>query len=108
MEIELIEIRDFIAQHPPFDILDDNALNNIPKKLTIRYFRQGSVFPDLTIQKKSLYIIRTGAIELRNQYDQLVDKLAEGDIYLLDEQVDKYSNELKGICSEDTLVYLLC
>lgn len=107
MEIELIEIRDFIALHPPFDVLDENALNNLPKKLTIRYFRQGCIFPDSTIQKKSLYIIRAGAIELRNQYDQLVDKLSEGDIYLLDEQVDKYSNELKGICVEDTLVYLL-
>ncbi|MCK5386305.1 MAG: cyclic nucleotide-binding/CBS domain-containing protein, partial [Gammaproteobacteria bacterium] len=107
MEIELIEIRDFIALHPPFDVLDENALNNLPPKLTIRYFRKGSIFPDLSIPKKSLYIIRAGAIELRNQYDQLVDKLAEGDIYLLDEQVDKYSNELKGLCVEDTLVYLL-
>ena len=107
MEIELIEIRDFIAQHPPFDVLDDNALNDLPKKLTIRYFRQGSIFPDLTVKTKSLYVIRSGAIELRNQHDQLLDKLAEGDSYLLDEQIDKYSNELKGICVEDTLVYLL-
>ena len=104
MEIELIEIRDFIALHPPFDVLDENALNNLPQKLTIRYFRKGSVFPDLTIKEKNLYIIRTGAIELRNQYDQLVDKLAEGDIYLAD---DKDSSDLKGVCVEDTLVYLL-
>lgn len=107
MEIELIEIRDFIAQHSPFDLLDEEALNNLPKKLTIRYFRQGSIFPDLTIKNKSLYIIRTGAIELRNQFEQLIEKLGEGDIYLLDEEIDKYSNELKGVCAEDTIVYLL-
>jgi CBS domain-containing protein len=107
MEIELVEIRDFIASHPPFDVLDEKALNNLPSKLIIRYFRQSSVFPDLTLEKKSLYIIRTGAIELRNQNGQLIDKLAEGDIYLLDEQVDKSSNEIKGVCIEDTLVYLL-
>lgn len=104
MEIELIEIKDFIALHPPFDVLDENALNNLPQKLTIRYFRKGSIFPDLTIKEKNLYIIRTGAIELRNQYEQLIDKLSEGDIYLLD---DKDSNDLKGVCVEDTLVYLL-
>jgi len=104
MEIQLIEIRDFIALHPPFDVLDENALNNLPQKLTIRYFRKGSVFPDFTIKEKNLYIVRTGAIELRNQYEQLIDKLSEGDIYLLD---DKDSNDLKGVCVEDTLVYVL-
>ena len=103
MEIELIEIRDFIAQHPPFDVLSDEALNNLPKYLTIRYFRQGSTFPDLTLENKSLYIVRSGAIDIRNQHAQLIDKLAEGDLYLLDEN----SNKLKGICVEDTLVYLL-
>ena len=123
MEIELIEIRDFIAQHPPFDILDETALNNLPKKLTIRYFRQGSVFPDALVETKSLYIVRTGAIELRNEHEQLIDKLAEGDIYLVDEQVDKFPNKLNGICiifdnlsnlsarkihSNSHLFYILC
>ena len=107
MEIELIEIRDFIALHPPFDVLDENALNTIPRKITIRYFRQGSVFPGLTNHDKSLYIVRTGAIELRNQDDQLVDKLAEGDIYLADETNKSDLNDLKGFCVEDSLVYLL-
>ena len=104
MEIELIEIRDFIALHPPFDVLDELALNNLPKKLTIRYFRQGSIFPDLSIKEKKLYVIRTGAIELRNSHEQLVDKLSEGDIYLAD---NISSKDLNGICIEDTLVYLL-
>ncbi len=107
MEIELFEIREFISQHPPFDVLDKNALDGLPQKLTIRYFRQGCIFPDLTVKKKSLYLMRSGAIELRDQHGQLHDKLSEGDIYLLDELVDKYSNVLNGICVEDTLVYLL-
>lgn len=107
MEIELVEIRDFIAQHPPFDVLGDELLNKVPKYLTIRYFRQGSVFPDLSVNDKSLYIIRSGAIEVRNQHQQLIDKLAEGDIYQLDEQIDENSNQLNGLCVEDSLVYLL-
>jgi len=109
MEIELIEIRDFIALYPPFDVLDEEALNSLPRKLTIRYFRQGSFFPDLDKDSKNLYILRTGAIELRNQYDQLIDKLAEGDIYF-DDAYNLYNqndNSFKGLCIEDTLVYLL-
>ncbi len=107
MEIELIEIRDFIALYPPFDVLDENALNTLPKKLTIRYFRKGSAFPDLTLNNRNLYIIRTGAVELRNQQEQLVDKLSEGDIFLAENVDDKTSNVIKGVCAEDTLVYLL-
>lgn len=109
MEIELIEIRDFIALYPPFDVLDGEVLNSLPKKLTIRYFRQGSLFPDLSNDKNNLYIIRTGAIELRNQNDQLVDKLAEGDIYYVDayKSNDQNNNDFKGVCIEDSLVYLL-
>ena len=102
MEIELTEIRDFISQHPPFDVLDANTLNNLPRDLTIRYFRRGQVFPDDS-KTNNLYILRSGAIEFRNQHDQLADKLAEGDIYLF----DKDGHEFKGVCIEDTLVYLL-
>lgn len=104
MEIELIEIRDFIALYPPFNSLDKSALNKLPTKLTIRYFRQGSSFPDTTVDNEKLYIIRTGAIELRNKDEQLVDKLAEGDVYFSN---DKLIKKFKAICIEDTLVYAL-
>lgn len=112
MEIELVEIRDFIAQHSPFDVLDNAALNNLPKDLTIRYFRRGSPFPAPDITNKNLYIIRSGAIEFRDSQDQLIDKLAEGDLYLLEchpAESSKETNEgsIGGICAEDTLVYSL-
>lgn len=107
MEIELIEIRDFIAQHPPFDVLDESILNYLPKNLTIRYFRRGQVFPDVENASHNLYIIRTGAIEFRDQHEQLVDKLAEGDIYLNKISSNDGQSNITGLCSEDSLVYLL-
>ena len=107
MEIELVEIRDFVAQYPPFNVLSEDLLNQLPRHLTISYFPKGSQFPDLTVENKNLYVIRSGAVEIRNQHEQLLDKLAEGDIYLLDEQVDENANTLKSICTEDSLAYLL-
>lgn len=98
MEIELVEIRNFIASHHPFDALSDELLNYLPKKLTIRYFRQGSAFPGQHNEKDCLYIIRTGAVEIRDPDGVLLDKLAEGDIYL---------DEAEAVCIEDTLVYCL-
>ena len=57
MEIELEEIRNFIAQHPPFDVLEPEILNTVTKQLTIRYFRRGNVFPE-TESVNNLVIIK--------------------------------------------------
>jgi len=105
MEIELIEIRDFMAKHHPFDVLDATLLNELPKKITIRYFKQGSPFPDSLIEKNTLCVVRMGEIELRNEQGQLVDKLAAGDNYLVSRKKDKDLKALCGICTEDLLVY---
>ena len=105
MEIELEEIRNFIAQHPPFDVLEPEILNTVTKQLTIRYFRRGNVFPE-TESVNNLVIIRTGAIEFRDSQDQLIDKLAEGDVYLPGYYQNFNSGEIKGVCAEDSLVYV--
>ena len=105
MEIELLEIRDFISQYPPFDVLDNDSLNAITNALTIRYLRRGNLFPDLDNENNFFYVIRTGAIEFRNDENQLIDKLAEGDIYF-PKNADG-SETHKGVCVEDSMIYLL-
>ena len=107
MEIELAEIRDFIASHPPFDVLHEALLDRLPKKLSIRYFRQGSAFPDEKKAKEHLYVIRAGAVEIRDQNSVLLDKLAEGDIYLADSFKKDNLTRVQSVCIEDTLVYFL-
>ena len=104
MEIEIIEIRDFIMAHPPFDILDKTSLNTITNALTIKYMRRGSSFSEFKESDNYLYIIRTGAIEFRDKDDQLNAKLAEGDIYY---SADDKHNIEQAISVEDTLLYLL-
>ena len=106
MEIELIEVRDFIMAHPPFDVLDKSTLNEITNALTIKYMRRGSVFSELSEADKFLYIIRTGAIEFRDKDNQLTDKLAEGDIYY-SEDTKQNIDQAQAISVEDTLLYLL-
>ncbi len=113
MEIELLEIRDFIRRYSPFDVLDSSLLDSLPKKLTIRYFRRGQVFPEQgTVDAGSnLYIIRSGAIEFRDSDAQLIDKLAEGDIYSSQCSCDcdavKLDPTINGHAVEDSLVYML-
>lgn len=108
MDIELIEIQEFLASHPPFDQLPEAALARLPKRLTVRYFRRGSEFPPSREDgaAPTLFILRRGAIELRDANDELLGKLAEGD--LCDLQCRPEGSETYvGTAAEDTLVYAL-
>ena len=107
MEIELIEIRDFLAQRPPFDSLPEERLNELPEKLQIRYLRRNSQFPPTDIDGDYFYVVRSGAIILLDEEQQLVEKLGEGDYYTTDCQLVDFESVSSGKAEEDTLLYLL-
>ncbi|MBB1075794.1 cyclic nucleotide-binding/CBS domain-containing protein [Rhodoferax sp. 4810] len=108
MDIELVEIRDFLSQHPPFNSLPSAMLDQLPKRLIVRYLRRGSAFPPNDEPAPQCYIVRRGAIELRDAQGELSNKLAEGDCTLALCQSDAVNQSaLTGITSEDTLLYLL-
>jgi CBS domain-containing protein len=107
MEIELVEIRDFLAQRPPFDVLPDEQLNQLPKLLDIRYLRRTSTFPPTDSQRSYIYILRSGAVELLDKEDKLVEKLGEGDIYTTECQLIDFGRAIRGLATEDTLLYQL-
>lgn len=80
MEIELQEIRDFIAAIPPFDRLPENVLDILTSALSIQYVRRGG---NILMEKDSaptLHILRQGAISLYSGKDNLMGMLGEGDV----------------------------
>ncbi len=107
MEIELIEIRDFLALRPPFDTLPEERLNQLLEAFKIRYLRRGSVFPPADADGDYLYIVRSGAIELRDDQKKLHGKLAEGDFYTTACQLVDLDPTTNNAAVEDTLLYLL-
>jgi CBS domain-containing protein len=107
MEIELVEIRDFLAQRPPFDVLPEEQLNQLPKHLDIRYLRRDSNFPPRDGQRSYIYVLRSGAVELLDEEDNLVEKLGEGDIYTTECQLIDFGRAIRGVATEDTLLYQL-
>ena len=106
MEIELVEIRDFLATCFPFDELPEDRLNELPRRLVVRYLRRGSAFPPDAADNEGLYLMRSGAVDLRDQDDQIRDRLGEGDIYRY-VSGDSGDNGLQGVAIEDSLVYQL-
>ncbi|MCF7988867.1 MAG: DUF294 nucleotidyltransferase-like domain-containing protein [Thiohalocapsa sp.] len=107
MDVELIEIRDFLASHAPFDRLPEETLEHLPKRLSVRYLRRGSAFPPTDDDSPCLYILRRGAVEVRDDEGNLVGKLAEGDLCPSPCHPDQPQMQMPGQTSEDTLVYLL-
>ncbi|CAK0771957.1 CBS domain-containing protein [Gammaproteobacteria bacterium] len=106
MDIELQEIRDFLALHPPFSDLPPAALAHLPQCLSIRYLRRGVPFPPQDADGDYLYIVRRGAVAFRDARGELVEKLGEGGLCAMSCQAST-ENRHQGLVVEDSLLYLL-
>jgi CBS domain-containing protein len=107
MEVELKQVRDFLAGYPPFDELPSEVLDGLPRSLSIRYLRRGRAFPPEDADESYVYVVRQGSLELRNERDELVAKFAEGDTFGSPCTGALDPGPLKGWAVEDTLLYLL-
>lgn len=107
MEVELLEIRDFLAQHHPFAMLTGEQLDTLPPQMAIRYLRRGNPFPPPEVEMDCLYLLRSGAVALRNQQQVLLEQFAEGDFYSAPCQADNPEQDLIATSIEDCLLYLI-
>lgn len=105
MDAELIEIREFLAEHPPFDQLPGEVLDALPKRLTVRYLRRGTPFPPEDGKGDSACLLRTGAVEFRGAKGELLEKLGEGELFTATCPDSSDTLQRNGVCAEDTLLY---
>ncbi|MCB1736094.1 MAG: cyclic nucleotide-binding/CBS domain-containing protein [Gammaproteobacteria bacterium] len=104
MEIELQAVRDFLAEHPPFDHLDEGLLDELPAHTSIRYLRRGTSIPPDDADGCYLYVIRKGAVDVYDG-EQLIEKLGEGGCIDCSLQTNRETAHART--AEDTLLYLL-
>ena len=104
---ELHDVREFLAGRPPFVSLPDEALDDLPRRVSVRYLRRGARFPPADADPAGLFVLRKGAVEVRDGSGALLDKLAEGDIF--DPCAAEPAGQLPrtGVATEDTLVYVV-
>ncbi len=105
MEVELLEIRDFLASHHPFDQIPEDALKRVLGDIEIRYLRRDSNIKNGDGLMDYLFLIRTGAVELRNQDGELLARLAEGDMFGYRASQREGQDDIQGKVIEDSLVY---
>ncbi len=73
-DIELAEIRTFLAGVAPFDELPPSELDTLPRQLTMKYARRRTAIMETGRDNHHLYVVRSGAVDVFNQEGRLVDR----------------------------------
>ncbi|MCL1068542.1 DUF294 nucleotidyltransferase-like domain-containing protein [Shewanella olleyana] len=81
MEVELLEIRNFIRQYPPFDQLPEKALVEVSKSVEISYYRADSMVIEFEDKIHDLYMIRSGVVEIYRRNGELYNRLDQGGLF---------------------------
>lgn len=106
MDVELAEVRDFLAQHPPFDALPADALDALPRRCTLSYARRGSPILRAGQRNDQLYVVRSGAVDI-SDHGQLVDRVGAGGAFGLSSVVERVPSRHDATAREDTLLIQL-
>ncbi|WP_135076535.1 DUF294 nucleotidyltransferase-like domain-containing protein [Terasakiella sp. SH-1] len=107
MDIELIEIRDFLKVHHPFDLLPEEALETLPTTIEVRYARRGTVMFEPGDDNKFLWVVRTGAVETLDPDGNLLARLSEGECFGVRAILRGGVAVNRCEAIEDSLLYLL-
>ena len=99
---ELSDIHRFLADTSPFAELGDELLRMVSANLHIIYRRRGAA---IELQPR-LYLLRSGAVDLRHSDGTLIDQIGPGDGFGQRGFIDHNGCD-SAQCSEDSLVYLL-
>ncbi|ABO24235.1 DUF294 domain-containing protein [Shewanella loihica] len=104
---ELQPITQFLGQLTPFDSLSEQTLERCCRALTVGYYSRSSVYVPLDEEHPQLYIVRSGAFEVRGEDGDLIDRLGDGDFFGFPSLLsgEKVSNRVQIL--EDGLVYHL-
>ena len=78
MSVELEEISGFLGQHEPFSRLPDDELRALPARMGITYVRRGDVIVDVGQPNDTLFVIRSGAVDIVSDDNLLLDRRDTG------------------------------
>ncbi len=79
MDVEVLEVRDWLAATVPFDGLASEALSALARDVSIRYVPRGREVPERDGTARAFSLVRSGAVELRDDEGRAIARRAEGD-----------------------------
>lgn len=78
MSVELDEVYGFLAQHEPFSTLPEDTLRALPAQMGITYVRRGQAVVEVGEPNDTLYVIRSGAVDIVSADNLLLDRREAG------------------------------
>lgn len=107
MQAELIEIRNHLAQHAPFDEMSDETLDRIVSGIEVAYFRAGTDILSLGERNTYLHYVRSGAVEIYRRSGELYNRITEGEIFGQFGLLMNKTVRFPAKAIEDSLIYLI-
>ncbi|NOH73321.1 cyclic nucleotide-binding/CBS domain-containing protein [Vibrio pectenicida] len=107
MEAELLDIKNFLLQHPPFDELDDDVINFVTKHVEISYFRQDTPVIHFGDEIHDIYMVRSGVVEVYRRKGELYNRLDEGALFGQMGLLTNNKVRFPAKATKDTLLYCI-
>lgn len=104
---EIQPLTQFLRQLVPFDSLPEASLLASVRHLSVAYYSKSMGHVPLDESHPRLYIVRSGAFEVRDEEGELVDRLGEGDFFGFPSLLSGEAISNKVAILEDGLVYQL-
>jgi CBS domain-containing protein len=107
MQIEHLEIIDFLRVRPPFDALPQDALEHLAATIDVSYYKAGDQIVEFGQVSEYWYVVRSGAVEIFRRNGTLYNRLTSGGYFgefgLLRQGRVRFPTQ----ALEDSLIYLI-
>jgi CBS domain-containing protein len=104
---ELVEVREFLAAHAPFDELPQAEVARLVGEIRIEYFRRGTAFIARGADNHHLFVLRSGAADVRDPDGELVERCDAGGTFGSITLTHGNPSTFEVTAIEDSLAYLL-
>lgn len=107
MDVELAEVRAFLAAHEPFASLPDGVLDQLPTRLQVRYHRRGTQLLTTGQPNNLLHIVRSGAVDIVDASGALVERTEVGGSFGASSLLSRSGSLYTITTIEDTLLLVM-
>lgn len=104
MDAELSAVRDFLASHPPYEGLEPTALSSLVTTMSTVYARRGTEIIALGAGNDTAYVVRSGAVEIRDTEDGLVERAEEATTFGVSSVRNQAPSAYRMVAIEDSLL----
>jgi len=107
MQIEQLEIFDFLQAHPPFDALPPEELESVAQAIDVCYYKAGERIVEFGQTSEYWYVVRSGAVEIFRRNGTLYNRLTSGGYFGEFGLLRQGRVRFPAKALEDSLIYLI-